>query len=500
MSDAKVVIAGAGRAGTALLLQVLTDLGLDTGFARDHPVAEQLAAGAAVPPESPKAPRIVTGVGLAHRLGPMLDVRGIDVEHVIVPIRDLDVAVASRLRATAYGARLDAWDPPTQPSRPTRQREALGTELYRLVRTIAHHDLAHTLLEFPRFATDWRYLQDRLGFLDLSIPPERWRDALRHRADPERIHETRSSRRERLRTAATELVDDVAVRPARALRRLAGDPRARPLPVSPASPERAGADGAPVDVTVHVASINTRFATELCIRTMRRYAGHPFRLVVGDCGSTDGSLGLLRDYERRGWLTLEVAPDGRQHAEWLDRWLRDCPTRFAVFCDSDIEFFEPGWLDDMVRAARDNDAAMVCTELIPSRARFVHPHTGARRTLGARPAPWLLLVDAQRTRGRLDAGFGYVEVDDPAAFGGIVGYDVGGAFFAGLRAVGFGWVQLPDAFRSKYHHFSGLSWRRVFDRRAPSRLRPGQLPRMATVVAHLLRARALRYGEAEPRA
>jgi glycosyltransferase involved in cell wall biosynthesis len=248
-------------------------------------------------------------------------------------------------------------------------------------------------------------------------------------------------------------------------------------------------------VTVHVASINTRYATELCIRTMRRYAGRDFRLVVGDCGSTDGSLELLRDYEERGWLTLEVAPNGRQHAEWLDQWLRECPTRFAVFCDSDIEFFEPGWLDEMVCAAHDNDAALVCAEIIPSRARFVHPHSGAKRTLGARPAPWLLLVDAQRVRGRLDASFGYAEVEDPAAFGGIVGYDVGGAFFAGLRAVGFGWVQLPDSFRRTYRHFSGLSWRRVFDWRAPSRVRPGQLPRMATVYAHLLRARALRYGE-----
>jgi hypothetical protein len=486
MSDAKVVVSGAGCAGTTLLLQVLTELGLDTGFARDRPVADQLASGGAPPPESRTAPRVVSGTGLAHRLGPMLDIKGIDVEHVVVPVRDLDVAAASRLRATAFGARLAELDSPVEPSRPTRQREALGVELYRLVRTIAHHDLPHTLLEFPRFATDWRYLHDQLGFLDTSIPPERWRDALARWADPARIHETRASRRERLQTALTEVVDDGFVRPARALRRLAGRPGAE----SPGP----GAD-APADVTVHVASINTRYATELCIRTMRRYAGRDFRLVVGDCGSTDGSLELLRDYEARGWLTLEVAPNGRQHAEWLDQWLRDCPTRFAVFCDSDIEFFEAGWLDEMVRASIDNDAALVCAEIIPSRARFVHPHSGAKRTLGARPAPWLLLVDAQRVRGRLDASFAYVEVEDPAAFGGIVGYDVGGAFFAHLRAVGFGWVQLPDSFRRTYRHFSGLSWRRVFDWRAPSRLRPGQLPRMATVYAHLLRARALRYGE-----
>ena len=37
------------------------------------------------------------------------------------------------------------------------------------------------------------------------------------------------------------------------------------------------------DVQVHFASINTAAVTELCIRTMRHFAGYPFSLVVGDC-------------------------------------------------------------------------------------------------------------------------------------------------------------------------------------------------------------------------
>jgi hypothetical protein len=45
-----------------------------------------------------------------------------------------------------------------------------------------------------------------------------------------------------------------------------------------------------VEVRVHVATINTAAVTELCIRTMRHTAGYPFDLVVGDGGSTDGSL------------------------------------------------------------------------------------------------------------------------------------------------------------------------------------------------------------------
>lgn len=483
MSDAKVVVAGAGRAGTSLLLDVLTDLGFDTG--RD-------ASGTSVPPiESPRAPRIVADRGLAHRLATVLDVQAVDVEHVIVPVRALDTASASRLRATRYGARLHRVDSPVRRTYATAQRAALGVELYELTAAIARFDLPHTFLAFPRFAQDWRYLAQQLGFLDPSITPSQWRDALERHADPARIREERLSRRERVLTGAGAALDGAA-RVLHGVRRALGDV------ATPLRNEEAGAGSARADVVVHVASINTKPATELCIRTMRHYAGHPFELVVGDCGSTDGSLEMLRDYEDRGWLTLEVAPDGRMHAEWLDRWLRGCPARYAVFCDSDIEFFEPDWLDDMVRAAQTNDCALVCAQMLPPRGRFVHPHTGAKRTLGPRPAPWLMLVDVEKVRGRVDASFAYLDVVAPEAFGGKIGYDVGGAFFMALQDAGLGWVEMPESFRAAFRHFSGLSWRRLYDWHAPLRLRPGQLPRMATVIAHLWRARLLRYGESAP--
>ena len=82
----------------------------------------------------------------------------------------------------------------------------------------------------------------------------------------------------------------------------------------------------PAEVTVHLASLNTRAVTELCIRSLREHAGMPFELVVGDCGSTDGSLEMLRRMEAEGWLRLEVAPEGRRHPDWLDRWLAACTT------------------------------------------------------------------------------------------------------------------------------------------------------------------------------
>ena len=56
--------------------------------------------------------------------------------------------------------------------------------------TIAKHDLPHTLIAFPRLATDWDYTFRKLGFLDPTIPTERWREAIQARVREDLIHET----------------------------------------------------------------------------------------------------------------------------------------------------------------------------------------------------------------------------------------------------------------------------------------------------------------------
>src|ERR1700737_3559135 len=71
-------------------------------------------------------------------------------------------------------------------------------------------------------------------------------------------------------------------------------------------------------VHVYVASYNTVEATELCIRSMREYAGYPFQLTVGESGSQDGSLTMLMRLKERGWLSLELATQRRIPSEWLE--------------------------------------------------------------------------------------------------------------------------------------------------------------------------------------
>jgi glycosyltransferase involved in cell wall biosynthesis len=249
-------------------------------------------------------------------------------------------------------------------------------------------------------------------------------------------------------------------------------------------------------VTVHVASLNTKAVTELCIRSMRHYAGRDFQLVVGDAGSTDGSLTMLRDFEARGWLELEVAPDGRKHAEWLDRWLASARADYVVFSDSDVEYLEDGWLRDMVGTAEREHAALVCARMQRPPDAFEHPVTGAKRRLAPRPTPWLLLLDVQQARG-LDASFRYVDVADPDAYGGIVAYDVGAAYFAALEAAELTWAEMPADWQSKFRHFGGLTWLKSGGG-TDVKMRARQVAKLGLVHLHLWRARFARWGDERP--
>jgi glycosyltransferase involved in cell wall biosynthesis len=246
---------------------------------------------------------------------------------------------------------------------------------------------------------------------------------------------------------------------------------------------------ATADVRVHFASINTAAVTELCIRTMRELAGYPFELVVGDCGSTDGSIEMLQDFERRGWLQLEIAPDGRRHPDWLDGWLETCPTRYAVFCDSDIQFRQSGWLRKMVERAEQEHAALVATRIqARGGVQYQHPVSGARRILAERPEPWLMLIDVEQTRGVVRTSFAYRDELQPDGRTKVA-FDTAAAFFRDLQSSGLRYAEMPAEFSRAYHHYGSLSWQSAGDRAMPLGVRAKQAVKRARVQLNLRRAR-----------
>jgi hypothetical protein len=210
-------------------------------------------------------------------------------------------------------------------------------------------------------------------------------------------------------------------------------------------------------VAVYVGSFNTVHSTELCIRSLHRFADYPFSLTVGDSGSVDGSAEMLLTLRRAGWLQLELSAKGRTHAEWLDEWLSRGETRWAVLVDSDIEFRKGGWLSPLVGAARAVDAVLVCTEILGEVERAVEPVGRRVVRLAARPAPWLLLVDIPRIR-ELGVGFSFHAVETAAVPEGLVAYDVGGLLFRELQASKLPWIEMPRRYRLRFSHYGGMSW------------------------------------------
>jgi hypothetical protein len=204
--------------------------------------------------------------------------------------------------------------------------------------------------------------------------------------------------------------------------------------------------------------MNTRPYTELCLRSMRRHAGAPFELVVGDVASTDGSAEMLRRMARGGQLRLQEAPYPRYHGQWIDQWRAECDSEVLVVVDSDIEFVGQRWLPRLMAALEGY--AMVAYRAIPAgtyterrptlpggEPNPLYPHT---LTLLARPDPCVLALDHVRTR-HLRTSFTWQpeEGDWPPRRA----WDTAGAFARSLEAEGLRWRALTEEERAMFVHF-----------------------------------------------
>jgi hypothetical protein len=195
MPEPKVVIAGTGRAGTTLLVQVLGDLGFDTGIRPGVHIDLESRAGLEGNIRAANAPRVVKAPGLSIELDGLIASGAVAIEHVIIPVRDLDVAAASRVRAAGYGR-----DPRARggmigrSKRAGAERAAIAEWLAQLIVTVTKYDLPHTLLAFPRFAEDPDYCFAKLGHLDPRngngpLTVDDYRRVLADRYRPDYVHE-----------------------------------------------------------------------------------------------------------------------------------------------------------------------------------------------------------------------------------------------------------------------------------------------------------------------
>lgn len=193
MTKQHVIISGTGRAGTTFLVQLLTELGLDTGFADStSSLLPNCNAGMEWDIRHPDAPYIIKSPWLCDYLDNVLQEEDIIIDHAIIPVRDLYSAAESRRDVTKRT------DPSLYPGEipgglwhtdiPEQQEAILAHQLYKLIYTVAKNDIPLTLLYFPRFIYDPKYLYEKLSFVLNDIGQDFFLQAFQRIARPDLVH------------------------------------------------------------------------------------------------------------------------------------------------------------------------------------------------------------------------------------------------------------------------------------------------------------------------
>lgn len=201
-----ILITGTGRAGTTLLVQILTRLGFDTGLssteaeARIDPIAR---AGLEQDLRRPDTlPHVVKVPGRADELKALLGEGRLDIEAGIIPMRDLFSAAESRRNVYALASKAGK-NPLKHPGslwktrEPAEQESQLALQFYGCVEAIVATGRPLYFLQFPRFANDPAYLWTALQplFQAHGYDERQVAEALRAVARPDLINSFATSSR-----------------------------------------------------------------------------------------------------------------------------------------------------------------------------------------------------------------------------------------------------------------------------------------------------------------
>ena len=172
--QSKILIGGTGRAGTTLLVRILTCAGLETGFKESEFTQIEGSIGRAGL-EFPVSyanrnhlPVVVKSPHLVEVLPRILEEKWFQIGLAIIPIRDLSGATASRCRVHQKALDLEIC-PQSVPgglwktANPADQRLILAENFYRTVEPLIAHEVPHLFLSFPKFAKDIEYFDRTLG-------------------------------------------------------------------------------------------------------------------------------------------------------------------------------------------------------------------------------------------------------------------------------------------------------------------------------------------------
>lgn len=179
-----LLIAGTGRAGTSLLVRILDACGLETEISRRGGAVfwdEHAHAGIEnVPVVGDDHPYVVKSPFSYQFMRQLLANPEIRLDGVLIPVRDLEEATASRIvlelrhryeHCTELASQVEeTWrDWGTVPGgvtyslEPLDQARILAHSLHRMIEPLIEREIPIHFLKFPKFAEDLEYLYRRVG-------------------------------------------------------------------------------------------------------------------------------------------------------------------------------------------------------------------------------------------------------------------------------------------------------------------------------------------------
>ena len=169
----KILVTGTGRCGTSCMMQLLSKLKLPTGFdSMRHGMGTDYAGQEfIIPPscdtlkEDYKDIQILKDPRLCWTLRTILEEGTLEIDHVIVMVRNVLTSAESRMKAGKMVGPSDK-----APTTSNEQAEFLYESIGHLFETLVLYGVAYTTIVYPRVVKDPRYAYDRLklvpGLLD----------------------------------------------------------------------------------------------------------------------------------------------------------------------------------------------------------------------------------------------------------------------------------------------------------------------------------------------
>ena len=202
MPKPHIIIAGTGRAGTTFLMQMLTELGIETGFSQEDysTKIDSVSHGGLEfdleDADYEKLPRVIKSPYFYKYADKVLNDPKTPIEHVFIPVRKLEDSAASRVRVQKIyeekmALRLKGDEVPgglTATSSTESQEVILGRQLTSIIKSVAKSGKPHTFLAFPTFARDPDYLYEAVKFLIPDTPFEVFLEIFQKIVDPNKIH------------------------------------------------------------------------------------------------------------------------------------------------------------------------------------------------------------------------------------------------------------------------------------------------------------------------